>query len=319
MTGWILYKNSEDLVKQESYEIERFTESASKYHLDIRVLSPEQIDIIVFRKDKQSILVDDMETPLPDFVLPRMGAKTTYFAFAVIRHLERAGVVTINNSNSIDIVKDKLYSLQILSELGFPIPKTILLKLPVDSSIVERHLKFPVIVKTLSGTQGNGVFLSNDKNTFNDLMQLIHTLNKSSSIILQEFIEESHGIDLRVLVVGGRVISAMKRIACDGNFKANYSIGGRVESYQITPEIEKLALDIMKIFNLDVAGIDLLFGRHGFRICEINSSPGFEGMEKCCGIDVANEILGFIAEKMKTNGKEMPVNYRYRVPGFWIS
>jgi gamma-F420-2:alpha-L-glutamate ligase len=260
----------------------------------MKVLSPEQIDIIVTREDRKSILVDNVPTALPDFILPRMGAGTTYFALAVIRHLERLGVYCVNTSQSIDTVKDKLYTLQILAESNLPIPKTILLKFPVQSEIVEKHLKFPVVVKTLSGSQGSGVFLSMDKNSFDDLTQLIHTTNKTSNIILQEYIEQSKGRDLRVLTVGGRVISAMERIAKDDNFKANYSIGGEVRTYQVTPELEWVVLEISRILNLDIAGVDLLFDNSGFKICEVNSSPGFEGMESCCDINVSDEIFKFI-------------------------
>ncbi|MFW6224674.1 MAG: ATP-grasp domain-containing protein [Bacteroidota bacterium] len=294
LLGWILYKDSADLLKPEAYEIHKLVEVAGKHDIDIKVLSPEQIDIIVTREDRKSILVCDVPTALPDFILPRMGAGTTYFALAVIRHLERLGVYSINNSQSIDTVKDKLYTLQILAESNLPIPKTILLKFPVDSDIVIKHLKFPVIVKTLSGSQGSGVFLSTDKNSFEDLTQLINTTNKTANIILQEFIETSKGRDLRVLTIGGRVVSAMMRSANDGRFKANYSIGGNVEKFEITPELEWIVLEISRILNLDIAGIDLLFDKQGFKICEVNSSPGFRGMEKCCEIDVADEIFKFI-------------------------
>jgi len=213
MLGWILYKDSENALRPESYEILKLLEVGKKHGIEIKVLSPDQIDIIVTREDRKSILVDEVQTPLPDFIIPRMGAGTTYFALAVIRHLERLGVYFVNSSQSIDTVKDKLYTLQILAESNLPIPKTILLKFPVKADIVEKHLKFPVVVKTLSGSQGSGVFLSMDKNSFDDLTQLIHATNKNSNIILQEFIEQSKGRDLRVLTIGGRVISAMQRIA----------------------------------------------------------------------------------------------------------
>lgn len=294
MLGWVLYKDSEDSLRPEAYEVRRLIKVAKKHNIKIKVLCPEQIDIIVTREDRKSILVDNVPTALPDFLLPRMGAGTTYFALAVIRHLERLGVYCVNSSQSIDTVKDKLFTLQILAESNLPIPKTILLKFPVKSDIVEQHLKFPVIVKTLSGSQGSGVFLSSDKNSFDDLTQLIHATNKSTNIILQEFIEQSKGRDLRVLTIGGRVISAMERIAKDNNFKANYSIGGEVKEYTVTPELEWVVLEISRILNLDIAGVDLLFDGEGFKICEVNSSPGFEGMESCNDINVADEIFKFI-------------------------
>jgi gamma-F420-2:alpha-L-glutamate ligase len=303
MLGWLLYKNMDDIIKPELYEIARLVDTAASQGINIRILSPDQIDIIVFREDRNSILVDEVPTSLPDFILPRMGAGTSYFALAVIRHLERLGVYSVNSSHSIDNVKDKLYTLQILAEANLPIPKTILLKFPVDPKIVSRHLKFPVVVKTLSGTQGMGVFLSTSQNSFEDLMHLIHATNRSDNIILQEYIDFSEGRDLRVLVVGNRVVGAMERIAREGNFKANCSLGGTAIPYPLTEEIASLAVSIATILDLDVAGIDLLFDKSGFKICEVNSAPGFEAMENFCRLDIASEIINFIREK---NRKALP-------------
>lgn len=311
MQGWMLYKKMEEIIKPEIYEVDRLVKTAANHGIDIMVLSPDQIDIIVFGEQRNSILVDEVPTSLPDFILPRMGAGTSYFALAVIRHLERMGVYSVNSSQSIENVKDKLYTLQILAEANLPIPKTILLKFPVEPTIVAKHLKFPVVVKTLSGTQGMGVFLSTSQGSFEDLMQLIHATNKSANIILQEYIEFSEGRDLRVLVVGGRVVGAMERTAREGSFKANCSIGGTAVRYKLTHQIESLAVDISRILNLDIAGIDLLFDKNGFKICEVNSSPGFEAMENYCGLDIASEIIGFIQEKnLKTAfGKKDPIPF----------
>ncbi len=299
MLGWILYRKSQENLPPEAYEVRRMIEVAKEHDIELRVLTPEQIDIIVTREDRKSILVDNVPTALPDFIIPRMGAGTTYFALAVIRHLERLGVYCVNSSQSIDTVKDKLYTLQILAESNLPIPKTILLKFPVESEIVTKHLSFPVIVKTLSGSQGAGVFLSPDKNSFKDLTELIYSTNKSANLILQEYIGHSKGRDLRVFTVGGRVVAAMERIAKDGNFKANFSIGGDVQAYEVTPELEWVVLEISRLLNLDIAGVDLLFDEDGFKICEVNSSPGWQGLEKCNDVDVASEIFNFINIRLK--------------------
>lgn len=302
MLGWILYRSAEEALGPEAYGVRRLLEVAPRHGIKLQVLTPEQIDIIVTREDRKSVLVNDVPTTLPDFILPRLGANTRYFALAVIRHLERLGVYSVNSSQSIDTVKDKLYTHQILAQSNLPIPKTILLKLPVETNVVEKHLKFPVIVKTLSGSKGSGVFLSTDRNSFDDLMHLIYATNKNANIILQEFIAESRGKDLRVLVVGKRVVAAMQRTAVNDNFKANYSIGGQVNSVAFTPEIEELALQIVDILNLDIAGIDLLFGRDGFKICEVNSSPGFKGLEQCCPVDVPDEIFNYLKRTLIPTG-----------------
>jgi gamma-F420-2:alpha-L-glutamate ligase len=294
MLGWILHKHSDFLIKPEIYEIQRLVEEGKEAGMDMRVLKPEQIEIIVNRDDRKSIFVDDVSTSLPDFIIPRMGAGTTYFALALIRHLEKLGVYSFNSANSIDTVKDKLYQLQVLAESGLPIPKTMLAKFPLDLNIVGKHIGFPVVVKTLSGSQGSGVFLCETQNSLDELMRMVESSNPNVNLIFQEFIKTSHGKDLRVVTVGGRIVGAMVRTASDGNFKANYSRGGTIQKFESTPEVEWLALEIARILDLDIAGIDLLFDGIGFKICEVNSAPGFEGLQQACEKNIAKEIIQFV-------------------------
>lgn len=301
MKGWILYKSTAAELKNDLYEINRFIKVADEKRIELRVVKPDQFDLIVTRDDRKSILLDGEIVPLPDFLLPRMGAGTTYFALAVIRHLERlGGVCVINSSQSIDTVRDKLYSQQILAERGISYPNTMFAKNPVNISLVEKYLGFPLIVKALSGSMGKGIFLSENHDNFRDLMELIHITNPpSANIILQEFIKSSLGRDLRVLVIGGRAVACMERIAPAGSFKSNYSRGGTVRKFDMTPEVEELATETARTFGLDIAGIDLLFDGDHFKVCEANSSPpGFEGLEKCCGINVAGMIYDFIRKKV---------------------
>lgn len=294
MKGWIIYKDDASQLRPEAYEIHRLLEEAKKDEIDLEVFKPEQFDLIVTREDDKSILIDGRKYPLPDFVMPRMGAVTTYFTLAVLRHMERLGIYAINSSSSIETVKDKLYSQQILAKNNLPVPKTMLVKFPVNTKLVEENIGFPVVVKTLSGTQGSGVFLAEDKRTFEDLMHLIEATNKTANIILQEFVTASKGMDLRVFTLGGRAIACFKRKNIEGGFKANFSSGGCVEPYAISPEIEWLATQTSKILNLDMAGIDLLFDQDHFKICEANSSPGFEGLESCSEINIPQEIYHYL-------------------------
>lgn len=294
MLGWILYRVNHSEIRPEMYEINKLVEVAKEENIEIRVLEPEQIDLVVTREDRKSILVNGKPTPLPDFVLPRMGAGTTYFALAVIRHLERLGVRCFNGSTHIDMVKDKLFTQQILAENDIPVPKTMLVKFPVDIDLVEKTIGFPVVIKTLSGSQGKGVFLSEKRKNFQDLMQLIEVTNSKVNVILQEFMADSFGRDLRVFTLGGKAIACMERTSASEDFKANYSAGGNVKPHPITPEIEWLAIEASRLLGLEIAGVDLLFDNGHFRICEVNSSPGFEGLEKTCDIDVAKEIFHFI-------------------------
>ena len=142
MKGWIIYKDTEENLKPESFEIQRFVEVAAEQGIELRVYTPEQFDLIVTREDKKSIYVDGVPDSLPDFVLPRMGAGTTYFALSILRHLEKLGVPCINSSTSVETVKDKLFTQQILAEKNLPVPKTMLMKFPVDAELVSSRSVF---------------------------------------------------------------------------------------------------------------------------------------------------------------------------------
>jgi len=292
MKGWILYNAA--AVRGEHYSAHRLLEAGKDIGFDLQIVEPEMVDIVVTKDSPNSIVLNGEYTDLPDFVIPRMGVSTSYYALALLRHLERLNVCTFNSARTIELVKDKLHTEQILARNKLPVPKTMLVKFPVDVDLVEAQLGFPVVIKTLSGTLGVGVFLSESKQKFVDLMELITALRSTATILLQEFIEDSRGTDLRVLVVGGRVVGCMQRCSTDGNFKANISRGGIGKPFKATPEIEWLATETTRILNLDIAGVDLLFDGEHFKICEANSAPGFEGIDKYLGKDIATEILKFV-------------------------
>ena len=294
MRGWILYDDYNEGLRKEYHEIQRLLEVGQQRGIDLRVLSPNQFDLIVTQDDRDSVIIDGEVVPLPDFFMPRLGASTTYFALAVSRHLERLGVYAINTSSSIEAVKDKLYTQQILAGSNMPVPKTMLAKYPIDVDLVEEQFGFPVIVKTLSGAQGTGVFLSERKSKFRDLMDLINATNRDANIIIQEFVASSRGRDLRVFTIGGRAVACMERKSLDGNFKANLSQGGIASKVELTPEIEWLATETARILELEIAGIDLLFDGEHFKICEANSAPGFKGIEECHDISIPDAIFDFI-------------------------
>ena len=294
MKIWIIYTPSANTIKPESYEIERFIAVGKERNIDVEVMAPQQIELVVTNHDRKSILLDGKTVALPDFLLPRMGAGTTYFALAVIRQLEKLGVPTSNPSTTIETVKDKLFAHQILAGSNLPIPKTMLVKFPIDVKLIEKNIGFPVVVKTLSGSQGSGVFLSEDKQKFEDLMQLISATQSNMNIILQEFISQSRGRDLRVFVVGGRVIAAMERFSENGNFKANISQGASAKPYPISPKLEWLCVECAKLLGLEIAGIDILFDGDEYKIIEANSSPGFEGLDSTCGVNIAEVIFDYI-------------------------
>jgi|TARA_R110000824_G_scaffold28248_1_gene95106 gamma-F420-2:alpha-L-glutamate ligase len=294
MNGWILYKNP----IEESYETQKLIEEFEKQGIKVRVVHPDDVDIFVDRDDRKSILVAGSTRQLPDFVMPRTGSGTTYFIKAIIRHLERLGVVLINGSDAIDNVKDKLYTQQILGESKLPVPKTLLVKHPINLEWVEKNINFPVIIKTLSGSFGAGVFLAETKKQLEQLVKMAEITKKSYNIIVQEFIKDSWGKDIRVFVLNKKVIGCMMRQATDGDFRANITRGGEGIPYQITEDIEWLGGESARLLGLDIAGVDLLFNNGSYSICEVNSSPGFEGMDKYTTTNIAEDIVNFVKLKI---------------------
>ena len=297
MNGWILYKNP----IEESWETNKLVEEFNKQGIEVRVVNPNDVDIFVDRDDRKSIIVGGKPRALPDFVIPRTGSGTTYFIKAIIRHLERLGVTLINGSNAIDTVKDKLYTQQVLGESNLPVPKTLLVRHPIKLEWVEKNLTFPVIIKTLSGSFGAGVFMAEDKKQFKQLLKMAEITKKSYNIIVQEFIKDSWGKDLRVFVLNGKVVGCMMRQAVDDDFRANITRGGEGIPYQIDDNIEWLGGESSRLLGLDIAGVDLLFDNGGYKICEVNSSPGFEGMDKFTHTNIAEEIVNFVKHKIGYN------------------
>ena len=294
MNGWILYKNP----IEESWETQKLVDEFERQGVTVRVVNPNDVDIFVDRDDRKSILVGGKSRPLPDFVIPRTGSGTTYFIKAIIRHLERLGVILINGSTAIDNVKDKLYTQQILGQSNLPVPKTLLVRHPIKIDFVETNIGYPAIIKTLSGSFGAGVFLCENRKQLQQLLKMAEITKPSYNIIIQEFIEDSYGKDLRVFVLNGKVIGCMMRQSTDDDFRANITRGGEGIPYQITEEIEFLGGESARLLGLDIAGVDLLFSNGGYKICEVNSSPGFEGMDKFTHTNIAEDIVNFVKYKL---------------------
>jgi len=293
MKGWIFTTQSSP-----SYETKRLIECFKSEGIECFFVHPNNVDIFIDKDDRKSVLVENEYTSIPDFVIPRVGSATTYYQKAVFRHLERMGVLFINGSDAIDNVKDKLYTIQILSQNNIPHPKTMLVKSPVDSDYVQKNIGFPIVVKSLSGTHGKGVYLAENKRNFEQLVEMMEQFNDRFNIILQEFVKDSFGKDLRIIVVGGKVIGAMKRESTDGDFRANVTRGGGAKPVELDEQMEYLALESTKLLGLDIGGVDLLYDNGGYKICEVNSSPGFQGMEKYTEIRVAEQIVTYVKNKL---------------------
>ena len=298
MKVWILLDKPNEKFHQ--FENQSFVNEAQKLEIDCDMVYASDFEIIVNREDDKSVIYQDQRVALPDVVIPRTGSKTTYFTLAVLRHLERLGVWVLNPAESIEKAKDKLSTFQILASHNIPIPKTILAKYPVDPQIIEKELKYPFVLKKVSGSSGKGVLLVKKHQQLEDILGLVEEENSKMNLIFQEFISHAVGQDLRVLVIGGRAIGAMKRTGKKGDFKANYSAGGSTELFPLTPEIEWLAVESAKVLNLEIAGVDLLFSDNdSFFICEVNANPGFEGFQSATGINIPQEIFGFV--QLKSN------------------
>jgi gamma-F420-2:alpha-L-glutamate ligase len=292
--GWILFHRDLDPGLPEVPELFRFQESAASKKIDLEIVHPHSFDLVVGTDENWAVKYLGRPMERPDFIICRTGAETDYFTLALLRHFERRGVRLVNGPTAIEMVADKLHTLQRLFRAGLPIPRTILGRFPMDSDLVERELGFPVIVKTLKGTRGAGVLKCEDRSQFEDLAGLLESADAKAEFILQHYIRASHGRDVRVLVVGGRVVAAMERRSLTGGFKSNVSLGGVGTAYNPPPEMAELALRAADTLDLDVTGIDILFDEDGYRICEANSAPGFQGLERATGLDVSGTILEWI-------------------------
>ncbi|MDZ4273958.1 MAG: RimK family alpha-L-glutamate ligase [Erythrobacter sp.] len=294
MHGWIIFSHDLDPSIPEVPEVLRFCEVAPQFDMRLSVLKPHHFDIVVGADEAWAVKHNGQPIERPDFILCRTGAETDYFTLALLRHFERRGVRLINGSAAIEMVADKLFTMQRLARSGLPVPRTILGKFPIDSDLVETELGFPVIVKTLRGTRGAGVLKCEDRSQFEDLAGLLSSANAGSEFILQHYVRASHGRDVRLLVVGGRVVAAMERRSLDGGFKSNVSLGGVGEALNPSQEMADLAIRTADALGLDVTGVDILYDEEGYRICEANSAPGFQGLERATGLDIPTIILDWI-------------------------
>jgi gamma-F420-2:alpha-L-glutamate ligase len=305
MRCWIFFHRELTADHPETWEIRRFQETAVRMDVELTVLKPREFDLVVDPHRGWSATYPGQTLEKPDFIIARTGSETSYFTLAVLRHFERQGVAMVNSSAAVDTVADKLHTLQILSAHGLPTPKTILGKFPVDVDLIERQLGFPVVVKTLTGTRGNGVLLCRNRDQFADLAMLLDGTQHEANFIFQEYVATSHGRDVRVLVVGGRPVAAMERRATNGSFKSNVSLGAEAVPFELKPDLARLAVDAADALNLDVAGVDILFDRDGYRICEANSSPGFQGLERATGVDVPQLVFESMFARRRRMGPRL--------------
>lgn len=281
------------------YSTERLIDESEKRGHKVEVIDPLKCDIII-EKEKPTIYYKDRYLDYVDAIIPRIGASVTFYGCAVVRQFEMMGVFTIATSDAIQRSRDKLRSLQRLSRVGIGMPKTVFTNYSRDVEEVIEHVGgTPVIIKLLEGTQGLGVVLAETKNAAESVLEAFNGLQ--ARVIVQEFIKEAGGADLRALVVDGQVVGAMKRQGKEGEFRSNLHRGGSANIIKLSHDELKLAMNASKALNLPVCGVDMLQSSRGPLLLEVNSTPGLEGIEAATDRNIAKSIIKFIEENTKIN------------------
>jgi ribosomal protein S6--L-glutamate ligase len=274
------------------YSTKRLIEAGEKKGHDMIVVDHAQCDIVIEKK-KPVVLYKGKPLEGIDAIIPRIGASVTFYGTAVVRQFEMMRVFSAIESQALVRSRDKLRSLQILSRAGLGMPKTVFSNYSKRSKeIIEQVGGAPCVIKLLEGTQGLGVVLANNENAASSVMEAFNGLQ--ARVIIQEFIKEAGGADVRAFVVDGVVVGAMKRQAKEGEFRSNLHRGGTAEIIELSDEEENAALKAAKSMGLGIAGVDLLQSDRGPLIIEVNSSPGLEGIEKATGKDIARSIIRYV-------------------------
>jgi ribosomal protein S6--L-glutamate ligase len=252
--------------------------------------------VLLIEKKNPMVLYNGKRLDYFDAIIPRIGASVTFYGAAVVRQFEMMKVFSAIESQALIRSRDKLRSLQILSRAGVGMPKTIFMDYSRDTEgAVEAVGGAPVVIKVLEGTQGLGVVLAENPSAAQSVIEAFHGLH--ARIIIQEFIKEAKGSDIRAFVVNGEVIGAMKRQARDGEFRSNLHRGGVAEVHKLTRKEKTMAIQATKKLGLDVAGVDMLPSKRGPLIIEVNSSPGLEGIEGATQVDIADKIIRYLEVK----------------------
>jgi|TARA_R100000501_G_C2589034_1_gene89710 ribosomal protein S6--L-glutamate ligase len=274
------------------YSTKRLVEAATKRKHEVEVIDPLKCDIVI-EKRKPNIYYRGGYIEGVDAVIPRIGASVTFYGTAVVRQFEMMGAFTTTESESLVRSRDKLRSLQVLSRAKIGLPKTVFTNYSRDvSGVIKQVGGTPLVIKLLEGTQGVGVVLAETKNAAESVIEAFNGLQ--ARVIVQEFIKEAKGGDIRAFVVDGHVVGAMKRQGKEGEFRSNLHRGGTAEVVELTDEEEIAAVKATKAMGLGVAGVDMLQSARGPLILEVNSSPGLEGIEKATGKDIAKSIIRYI-------------------------
>ncbi len=279
------------------YSHKRIVEAARERGHEIDVVDHLRCYINI-TSHRPSVRYRGEELPFFDAVIPRIGASVTFYGTAVLRQLEMMGVYPVNESVAISRSRDKLRSLQLLARKGIGLPVTVFAhRTSQAEEILDMIGGAPVIIKLLEGTQGIGVVLGETQKAAESIIQAFAGAN--TNILVQEYIKEAGGEDIRCIVLGEKVVATMKRKGKEGDFRSNLHRGGTASKVKITPQERATAIGAAKAMGLNFCGVDMLRSNHGPVVMEVNSSPGLEGMEKATGIDVAGLLIEFIEKNAK--------------------
>lgn len=274
------------------YSTERIIEEGKKRGHRVEVIDPLKCDIIIER-EKPTIYYKDRYLDYVDAVIPRIGASITFYGCAVVRQFEMMNVFVSATSDAIQRSRDKLRSLQRLSKAGIGMPKTVFTNYSRDvEEVIEHAGGVPVIIKLLEGTQGLGVVLAETKSAAESVLEAFNGLE--ARVIVQEFIKEAKGADIRALIVDGQVVGAMKRQGKEGEFRSNLHRGGTARVITLNEQETQLAINAAKVLKLPVCGVDMLQSTRGPLLLEVNSTPGLEGIEEATGRNIAKNIITYI-------------------------
>ena len=271
------------------YSTSRLVEAGNKLGHNVRVVDYMRCYMNITSR-KPTIFYGGEFLGKVDAVIPRIGASNTFYGTAVVKQFEMMDSYCVNTSDAIANSRDKLRSLQILAEAGINMPITGFASHTKDiEGVIESVGSTPLIMKLLQGTQGQGIVLAETGKAAESVMSAFRQLD--ADIMVQEFIKESGGTDIRAFVVGDEVVASMKRIAPEGDFRSNVHLGGTMEKVQLSSEEENMAVNASRILGLSIAGVDLMRSNRGPLILEVNSSPGLQGIESCSEVDVAEKII----------------------------
>jgi len=279
------------------YSTRRLVEACIVRGHQVEVIDHLKCDIVIEQENPRLHYVDHYLDKF-DAIIPRIGASVTFYGTAVVRQFEMMGVFTTVTSQGLADSRDKLRSLQLLTKSGIGLPKTVFTNYSKSvEEVIDSVGGTPVVIKLLEGTQGLGVILADSRKAATSVLEAFNGLK--ARVIIQEFISESKGADIRAFVVDGKVVGAMRRQGKEGEFRSNLHRGGTSNIIELTKEEEATAILSAKSLNLGVAGVDMVQSNRGPLVLEVNSSPGLEGIERATRFDIAGEIISYIERNAK--------------------